>query len=60
MNEKFCPLLSISEQDMVPCKAERCGWWRVDNCALVEIARNSADIQAVSDSIDGRSAANDL
>lgn len=54
----LCPIMGhiahpSGEVKSASCLGDRCAWWRIDCCALVEIARNSADIQAVSDSIDG-------
>lgn len=52
MENKICPLLSITGGLPTECKGDRCAWYYGDRCAILELAMNSVDIQTLADSID--------
>ena len=53
MNEsKICPLLCACPADIPPeCKGDRCAWFHCGQCAILELAMNTGDIQNVADGI---------
>lgn len=54
MENKICPLLSITGGLPTGCKGELCAWFYGDRCAILELAMNTGDIQNVADMIDYR------
>lgn len=57
MENKICPLLTIcssiaSAGHPAVCSGEECAWFYGDRCAVLELAMNTSDIQAVADMID--------
>ena len=54
MNAKICPLLCITGCLPTECKGERGACFYGDRCAMLELARNTRDIQTVADMIDYR------
>lgn len=54
---KICPLLTIcssiaSAGHPAVCSGEECAWFCGDRCAVLDLAMNTSDIQAVADMID--------
>lgn len=51
-NTKICPLLGAGPIEIdSTCKGDRCAWWNVDRCAVIDIAQHIEELGNISSAL---------